>query len=115
MPVSLYMNHNVRLAVTIGLRVRAVDVLTAYEDQHHTVGDEALLDRAHALSRVLFSQDDDLLSEAVKRQRASIPFGGIVYCHQERLGIGALIEELELVARASEPAELAQQVLFLPL
>lgn len=115
MPVSLYMNHNVRLAVTLGLRVRGVDVLTAYEDRHHTADDPELLDRASALSRVLFSQDDDLLAEAVRRQRAQIPFGGVVYCHQERLGIGALIDELELVAKASESAELEGQVLYLPL
>lgn len=115
MPLSLYMNHNVRLAVTVGLRVRGVDVLTAYEDRHHTSEDPELLDRAGDLSRVLFSQDDDLLAEAVRRQRAKIPFGGVIYCHQDRLGIGELIEELELVAQASELVDLEGQVLFLPL
>jgi hypothetical protein len=115
MPVQLYMDHNVRGPVTTGLRLRGVDVLTAYEDGHHTVDDPELLDRATALSRVLFSQDEDLLSEAVHRQRAGLPFGGLIYCHQERLGIGALIAELELVAKASEPSELEERVLYLPL
>lgn len=95
--------------------MRGVDVLTAYDDRHHTADDPELLDRASTLSRVLFSQDDDLLAEAVRRQRAQIPFGGVVYCHQERLGIGALIDDLELVATASESAELGGQIPYLPL
>lgn len=101
MALGLYMDHNVRRAVTTGLRIRDVDVLTAFEDGHHTADDPALLDRAGVLGRVLFSQDEDLLEEAVRRQRAGVSFGGLTYCHQERLGNGALIDELELVVKAS--------------
>lgn len=115
MPVQLYMDHNVRAPVTTGLRLRGVDVLTAYEDGHHTVDDPVLLDRATELARVLFSQDDDLLSEAVRRQRSGETFVGVIYCHQERLGIGALVAQLELVAKASEPSDLADRILYLPL
>jgi len=115
MPVQLYMDHNVRGPVTTGLQLRGVDVLTAHEDGHHTVEDPELLDRATAVSRVLFSQDEDLLAEAVRRQRAGLPFGGLIYCHQERLGIGALVADLELVAKAAAPSELDGRILYLPL
>ena len=115
MALRLYMDHNVRQPVTTGLRLRGVEVLTAFEDGHQTADDPDLLDRSGELGHVLFSQDEDLLAEAVRRQRAGIFFSGLIYCHQERLGIGALVEELELVAKASEPADLENRIAYLPL
>lgn len=115
MALELYMDHNVRRSVTTGLRIRGVEVLTAFEDGHHTADDPDLLDRSGALGHVLFSQDEDLLAEAVRRQRAGESFSGLLYCHQERLGIGALVEELELVSKASEPEELKDRIVYLPL
>ena len=82
MPVALYMDHHVPRAITNGLRLRDVDVLTALEDGTATLDDPALLDRAHELRRVLFTQDDDFLTEAARRQGAGVPFGGVVYAHQ---------------------------------
>lgn len=74
MAVALYMDHHVRRAITEGLRLRGVDALTAQEDNAHRLDDPALLDRAGERGRVLFSQDDDLLVEAVRRRRAGLPF-----------------------------------------
>ena len=68
MSVRLYIDVHVRRAVTDGLRLRGVDVLTAQEDGAAEFEDDALLERASGLRRVLFSQDDDLLREANKRQ-----------------------------------------------
>lgn len=50
-----------------GLRLRAVDVLTAQEDDAGCLVDTALLDRATALGHVLFTQDEDLLRDAAER------------------------------------------------
>jgi hypothetical protein len=69
MLLAFYMDHHVPRAITLGLRLRRVDVLTAYEDGASELDDAALLDRASALGRVLFTRDDDLLAEAAKRQR----------------------------------------------
>ncbi len=55
MSVKLYMDVHVRRAVTDGLRLRGVDVLTALEDGAAELEDPALLDRATELGRVLFS------------------------------------------------------------
>jgi len=55
------MDVHVRRAVTMALRLRAVDVLTSQEDGSAEWDDERLLMRATALSRVLVSQDQDLL------------------------------------------------------
>jgi hypothetical protein len=115
MPLTLYMDQHVPRAITTGLRLRNVDVLTAFEDGAGELDDPALLDRASALGRVLFSQDDDLLAEAARRQAAGIQYSGVIYAHQLRISIGACIRDLETIAAAAEPEELHQQILFLPL
>jgi hypothetical protein len=109
------MDHHVPRAITNGLRLRGVDVLTAYEDGTSRLRDPALLDRATELERVLFTQDDDLLTGATRRQQQGRTFSGVIYAHQLRVSIGDCVCDLELVARAGEPEDLAAQVLFLPL
>jgi hypothetical protein len=42
MSVALYMDHHVPRAITLGLRLRDVDVLTAYEDLASQLEDAAL-------------------------------------------------------------------------
>lgn len=115
MPIVLYMDHHVPRAITAGLRLRGVDVVTAFEDGAHELSDPDLLDRAGAQGRVLFSQDRDLLVEAARRQTEGIPFGGLVYVHPMRLSIGACIRELELIVKAAEPEDLLNRVEILPL
>ena len=114
MSVQFYMDQHVPRAITIGLRRRGVDVLTAYEDDASEFDDPVLLDRATALGRVLFTQDEDLLAEATYRQRNNIPFGGVVYAHQLEVSIGDCIRDLELIAYASEAAEFENMVQHLP-
>ena len=115
MSITLYMDHHVPRAITAGLRSRGVDVLTAYEDNAHEIDDPALLDRAGALKRVLFTRDDDLLIEASKRQRESKSFFGVIYAHQLQVPIGTCIQDLEIIAEAGEADDLNNAVVFLPL
>lgn|SRR6185503_9311232 len=79
MSVRLYMDVHVRRSVTNGLRLRGIDVLTAQEDGAGEVDDADLLDRAAELGRVLFTQDEDLLVEAKRRQESDQPFAGVIY------------------------------------
>ncbi len=109
------MDHNVPRAITVGLRLRGVDVITAYEDGADHMDDSALLNRPTELGRVLFTHDDDLLAEATKRQQKSIPFGGVIYVHQMETTIGACINDLELISNAGKPEDLLNRVQFLPL
>lgn len=78
MSVPLYMDVHVRRPVTTGLRIRGVDVVTAQEDGTGRWEDPDLLDRALELRRVLFTQDDDLLMEASRRQRSGEAFAGVI-------------------------------------
>jgi hypothetical protein len=102
-------------AITSGLRLRGVDVLTTFEDHAAELEDPDLLDRATALRRVLFSQDDDLLSEATTRQQEGTPFGGVVYAHQLRVSIGRCVDDLTLLAELGTDDDVKNRVIFLPL
>ncbi len=115
MTVAVYMDVHVHRAITTGLRLRGVDVLTAQEDGHRTAVDDILLDRATELQRVLFTQDEDLLAEAKQRQTRGIPFGGVIYAHQLRITIGRCVNDLELIAKAAGLEELANRVEYWPL
>lgn len=109
------MDVHVPYAITIGLRLLRADVLTAQEDGAGQFTDSELLSRAAVLGRVLFSEDDDLLREATRRQRQGETFAGIVYAHQLSVTIGQCVNDLELIAQTSEPEEWANRVEFLPL
>lgn len=115
MSLALYMDVHVRHAVTDGLRQRGVDVVTAQEDGAATFDDPALLDRAQALGRVLFSQDQDLLQEAARRQQQGVTFSGLIYGHQLRLTIGQAVQDLELLAKVYDPVDMLNRVEYLPL
>jgi hypothetical protein len=88
--VGLYMDVHVPRAVTVALRLRGVDVRTAQEDDAALLDDPSLLKRSTVLSRVLVSQDDDLLRVGTQFQRAGTVFSGIVYAHQLQVTIGQL-------------------------
>jgi hypothetical protein len=115
MSVGLYMDEHVPRAITEGLRLRGVDVLTAQEDNRRRASDPELLDRATELGRILFTQDSDLLREAARRQRAGEFFTGVVYAHPLKVTIGECIEDLILLTTVGEPDDFANQVIFLPL
>jgi protoporphyrinogen oxidase len=115
MALTVYMDQHVPKAITVGLRLRGVDVVTAYEDGAAELHDPELLDRASALQRVLFTQDDDLLDVAVRRQRENVPFYEVIYAHQLQVSIGACVRDLELIAQAGEPDDVVNQIQFLPL
>jgi len=82
------MDVHKRRAVTSALRLRSIDVLTAQEDGAAELDDDRLLQRATELSRVLVSQDEDLLREGARWLREHKDFSGIIYAHQLRVTIG---------------------------
>ena len=115
MSVGLYMDVHVRRAVTEGLRLRGVEVITAQEDNSSLLKDPELLDRATRLGRVLFSQDVDLLREAQRRQQAGAYFAGVVYAHQLRVNIATWIADLEIIAKTSDLDHCLNHVTHLPI
>jgi predicted nuclease of predicted toxin-antitoxin system len=113
MSLGLYMDVHVPLPITRGLRRRDLDVLTAQQDGTTRLPDPELLDRAAALGRILFSQDEDLIAEAVRRERIGEPFATVVYARQLDLSIGRCIADLEALAKAALPEDAQGQIIFL--
>ena len=89
MPLALYMDVHVPMAVTEALRRRGLDVVTAQEDGTATEGDDALLARATKLGRVLFSQDQDFLRIAADWQARGLTFAGVLFAAQQGVSLGS--------------------------
>jgi predicted nuclease of predicted toxin-antitoxin system len=100
------MDVHVPAVIARTLITRGVDVLTAQGDGTARLDDAGLLDRAGDLGRVLFTRDDDFLAEATTRQRNGIPFAGVVYAHQLRVTIGQCVNDLEIIAKCCDAADL---------
>jgi len=115
MAVALYMDAHIPRAITVEVRLRGIDVVTAQEDNAASLPDPELLNRATALQRALFSFDDDLLAEATRRQREGIDFAGVIYAHPLLTSIGTCVRNLEMIAKVGQAEDLVNQVLFLPL
>lgn len=109
------MDEHVHRAITAGLRLRGVDVLTVQEDERTGFADTLILDRATELQRVIFSQDADFLAEAARRQSEGLNFSGVIYAHQLLVSIGDCVRDLEIIAKATNLGDFANSVYYLPL
>jgi predicted nuclease of predicted toxin-antitoxin system len=89
--------------------------LTAQEDGMDAADDPVLLDRATALGYVVFTQDVDFLIESARRQRAGEFFAGVVYAHHIYVMVRRCIDDLELMAKVYDPADMENKVEYLPL
>lgn len=114
MPVRFYMDVHVPQAITEQLRRRGVDVLTAVEDDARTANDDALLERAETLGRVMFTQDIRFKARAEEWQRQGRPFAGLLFGHQLGGTIGRYVEDLSLIAQASDSHEWQNVIEYLP-
>lgn len=112
--LRLYMDVHVSAAITAGVRRRGIEVLTAQEDGSQRFEDVRLLDRATALQRVLFSQDEDLIAIARERQLSSVFFAGLIYGHQLAATIRKYVLDLELLCQALDPEDIANRIEYLP-
>lgn len=110
MSLALYMDENVARQITIGLRQRDVDVLTVQEDELTSFPDPTILDRSTELQRVLFTQDQDFLAEANRRQTEGIDFSGVIYARKSVVSIGVCVRDLEIIAKIGDLEEFANCV-----
>jgi hypothetical protein len=114
MGVALYMDVHVPGPITRQLRRRAVDVLTAQDDGRGEALDDHLLQRATELRRLLFTQDVLFRVEAENWQRQGREFAGLAFGPQLGGTIGQYVEDLELIAKASELDDWRNIIQFLP-
>jgi hypothetical protein len=109
------MDVHVPYAISIGLRLRGIDVLTSQDDSTTQLADPDLLERASALGRAMFTQEKDFLRVASEWQHRAQSFAGIIYAHQAEATIRQCINDLELIPKVYEPEDLADRVEYLPL
>ena len=115
MSVSFYFDVHVPRAIRNQLRRKGVDVLTAQEDNSGKLSDEDLLQRATTLGRVLVTQDIRFKALAEDWQRQGKPFAGLIYGHQSSALVGKYVQDLEIVAKASDPNDWVNVVNRLPM
>jgi predicted nuclease of predicted toxin-antitoxin system len=113
MEVRLYMDVHIPKAITVELRIRGVNVITAQEDGTDQLPDDELLDRATKIGRALVTFDSDLLVEATHRQREGKYFAGVIYGRLTKVSISEAIRDLELIAKVGE--DMSNKVMFLPM
>lgn len=101
--------------VTRALVDRGIDVQRAQDDGTAAFDDAELLDRAAGLARVIVTYDDDFVSEAVSRLRAGEGFAGLVFVRPAGMGIGDMIEQLQIIAECMTIQEIANQIVYVPL
>jgi hypothetical protein len=115
MPVGLYADVHVPGPVIRQLRARGVDILAATEEQANELPDDELLRLASSLQRVLVTQDIRFRALAEEWQRMGRPFAGLVYAHQRYVSFGELIQDLEIIAKATDPSFWLNRIEQLPL
>src|SRR5262245_6186350 len=108
------MDEHVPAAITDGLRLREIDVLTAQEDGRRRTPDNLLIDRATELGRLIFSRDQDMLRHVSDFQRAGRRFSGVIYASQREVSIGQCVNDLSLICVAGSAEEFANRVTYLP-
>lgn len=114
MAIAFYMDVHIPKAITVGLRIREVDVLTTQEDGRREADDATLLDRAFELGRVMFSFDADMLREATKHHQEGRYFCGVIFAHPTQISVGECIRDLEMIAKIGELNDVINKVSYLP-
>ena len=115
MPVSFYRDVHIPAAISEQLRVRGVDVATATEEGTNELPDDELLAVATAAGSVVFTHDIGFRVMAEQWVREGRAFAGLAFGPAEGPSIGQYVRDLELIAKASEPEEWQNLVMYLPL
>jgi predicted nuclease of predicted toxin-antitoxin system len=108
-PIRFYFDQHVQGAVAQGLRLRALDVLTAQDAGRCGLPDADQLQFATTEERVMATYDPDYLTLAA----GGVAHAGIVYCHATKYSIGQLIDVLVLLHGVMDRDSMKNHVEFL--
>ncbi len=115
MSVQYYMDVHVPEAVSLQLRARGIDVLTAIEDDARQLTDAEILQRAHRYGRIVVTQDIRFRALAESWLKEGLAFSGLIFAHQLRITVGQFVSDLHLIAEVSTSEEWRNTVEHLPL
>ena len=113
MPVRLYTDESVPVAIAAGLQRRAVTAISARDAGNLGLSDEEQLAYATAHQLVLFTHDADFLQLARQQAGSSEGHGGIIYVHQDKLSIGECVRRLKELADLFELEDFRNHIEFL--
>ncbi len=92
-----------------------LDIVRVQDTDFYQAADPVLLEWAATENRILLTHDVQTMTKhAYDRVRAGLPMPGVIEVRAD-LPIGQAIEEVLIVLLTSEPAELANRVIFIPL
>jgi hypothetical protein len=80
-----------------------------------TAPDSAILERAAALGRILYTNDDDYFILNNEWARNGRVHAGIIYTHQKRLSVRQQIDALQLICEAMYAEESVGRIIHIPL
>jgi hypothetical protein len=103
------MDQHIPAAVTLGLRRRGIDVLTAQDAGRCGIDDADQLAFALAEDRVLVSFHPDFLT----LHQTGVTHAGIAWCPERKHSIGQLIQALLLLAGVLNREDMRDHVEFL--
>jgi predicted nuclease of predicted toxin-antitoxin system len=106
--LKFYLDESVNIAVVDGLRRRGIDTLSAKDAGNLGLSDEEQIIYAKANNFVIVTHDADFLSLARDSEHK-----GIVFVHQQKYSIGALIRNLKLLWDVAEQKGMENHVEFL--
>jgi predicted nuclease of predicted toxin-antitoxin system len=107
--IRFHLDEHVAHAVAEGLRRLGIDVTTSTDAGLLGAADADQMTYGLAQGRVIFSEDDDLLTLAA----AGVEHAGLAYCHQNTRSIGQIIRALELIWEVYEPTEVKNRIEFI--
>jgi predicted nuclease of predicted toxin-antitoxin system len=115
MMLPYFLDHNIQQAVVEGLKRRRLDVVSATDWSATRDSNERLFELATRANRVIVTHDHDFLKLAAAAQREARDFPGVVFCVLVNVSVGTLLDDLELIARALSPQDIANRVIRVPL
>jgi predicted nuclease of predicted toxin-antitoxin system len=108
LPVKIYADESVNVAIVDGLKRRGVDAFSARDIAKLGMTDDEQLDVAAKRGAVIFSHDSDFLKLALNRRHS-----GIVFVHRQKYSVGECIRKLKFIAETKSAQEMLNQIIFL--
>lgn len=113
MPIKIYTNESVPVAIAAGLQRRGVEALSARDTGNLGLTDRQQLDYARVHQLVVFTHDVDFIRLAHACAIAGERHSGVIYCHQSSLSIGQIIRRLKEISDHFEPGDLEDHIEYL--
>ena len=115
MTLALYIDEHIPIAISDGLKLRGIDVLTVRDDGRAGAADIDNLRRAFELRRVMVTEDHDFERLANEFWVSSEGFYGIAFILRQGVSFGVLIDHLELLVTGSEVDEVINRLIYIPM